>query len=226
MGMASDWNTHASKLIQYGYQLEAVDLWRYLEGGELGLEAFGEKLNKDHDSSQILLGYSMGGRLALQALIDEPKKWKAAVIVSAHVGLPQESKKQRRLIDNEWAAKLESSPWSEFLSEWNKQGVLGNNVMPNRNALEARKKEISRSFNCWSLSEQEDLLEKLSIIEIPVLWVVGVNDEKFCELGEVAVSRLKDAKVLRISNSGHRVPWEAEADLVDAIGQWISIQFK
>jgi 2-succinyl-6-hydroxy-2,4-cyclohexadiene-1-carboxylate synthase len=222
MGMASDWDAHAKELTKGGHQLDMVDLWRYLEGGEIGLEAFGEKLNKDQDDGQVLLGYSMGGRLALQALIDQPQKWKAAVIISAHVGLSQEERQPRRIIDNEWASKLENLPWSEFLSEWNRQGVLGNDVMPDRSGLEVRKAEVSRSYRCWSLAEQEDLLEKLASIEIPVLWVVGENDEKFYIQGERAVSRLKDAKVLKIPNSGHRVPWEAEADLVDAIAQWIS----
>ncbi len=222
VGMASDWDNHARELSQQGHQLDAVDLWRYLEGSEMGLEAFGEKLNKDQEDGQVLLGYSMGGRLALQALIDQPKKWKATVIISAHTGLYKEERQPRRVIDGDWASKVGSLSWSEFLSEWNKQGVLGGNVMPDRSVLECRKAEISRSYRCWSLAEQEDLLEKLPSIKIPVLWVVGENDEKFCSQGERAVSNLKDAKLLKISNSGHRVPWEAEADLANAIAQWIS----
>lgn len=223
MGMASDWDAHARGLARGGHLLEPVDLWRYLEGGKIGLEAFGEKLNKDQDDGQVLLGYSMGGRLALQALIDEPQKWKAAVIISAHVGLTREGRQARRIKDNEWASKVENLPWKEFLSEWNGQGVLGNDVMPERSALEASKVEISRSYRCWSLAEQEDLLEKLANIKIPILWVVGENDEKFCKQGERAASRLTDVKVLIVSNSGHRVPWEAEGELTDAIGQWITM---
>lgn len=222
MGMESDWDSLADRLARVGHELEAVDLWRYLEGGEIGLGAFGGKLNKDQDDGQVLLGYSMGGRLALQALIDQPQKWKAAVIISAHVGLSREERLPRRVVDDEWASKVGRLPWEGFLSEWNKQGVLGDDVMPDRSALEVRKAEVARSFKCWSLAEQEDLLEKLSGIEIPVLWVVGENDEKFCKQGERAVSRLKDAKVIKISNSGHRVPWEAEADLAGAIDQWIT----
>mgnify|MGYP006158764883 FL=1 len=221
MGMASDWDAYAEKFKKSGHHLEAVDLWRYLESGEGGLEAFGEALNRDQDDGQVLLGYSMGGRLALQALIDQPLKWKAAVIVSAHVGLTVEERPIRRIIDDEWSSKVENLPWSEFLSEWNKQGILGNDVMPDRCALEVRKAEISCSYRCWSLSEQEDLLERLASIEIPVLWVVGDYDEKFCIQGKKAVSGLKDAKLLKMANSGHRVPWEAEADLADAIIQWI-----
>ncbi len=45
MGMESDWDSLADRLARVGHELEAVDLWRYLEGGEIGLGAFGGKLN-------------------------------------------------------------------------------------------------------------------------------------------------------------------------------------
>jgi 2-succinyl-6-hydroxy-2,4-cyclohexadiene-1-carboxylate synthase len=222
MGMMSDWDTHAKSFAACGHQLESVDLWRYLEGGEIGPKVFAKRFNEDHEDGEVLLGYSMGGRLALQVLIDEPQKWKAAVIISAHVGLPWEERRARREADNEWARNMENSPWSEFLDDWNTQGVLGNNVMPDRTTLKSRIAEIARSFRCWSLAEQEDLLEELAHIKIPVLWVVGENDEKFCIQAERAASRLKDVKIIKIPNSGHRVPWEAEAELVGAITDFMS----
>jgi 2-succinyl-6-hydroxy-2,4-cyclohexadiene-1-carboxylate synthase len=221
LGMASDWDAHAIELTKLGHQLDAVDMWQYLESGEISLLEFGEKLNQGKDDGQIIIGYSMGGRLALHSLINQPKKWKAAVIISAHLGLPEEERRSRRRVDDEWASKVVTLPWSEFLNEWNKQGVLSNGVMPGRSALEVRKKVISRSFRCWSLAEHDNLLNKLAILEIPILWVVGENDEKFCNQAELAVSMLKNAKLLKIANTGHRVPWEAKEELINVLDQLI-----
>ena len=72
------------------------------------------------------------------------------------------------------------------------------------------------------MAEQENILDKLSMIDIPVLWIVGEKDEKYCKLGEQAVKFLKNAQLLKIRNSGHRVPWEAEAEVVDAITQFLN----
>mgnify|MGYP000209277296 FL=1 len=222
LGMASDWDGLAGKMAGADHEVSAVDLWSYLADGEVGMEEFGRKLNQDERDGQVLLGYSMGGRLALHALLDEPEKWKAAVIVSAHAGLTPEHKEQRRVVDDEWASKAEHLPWTKFLGLWNKQGVLGNEVMPDRASLEKRRAEISRSFNCWSLAEQEILLEKIAVaIEIPVLFVMGKNDKKFLSLWDMLGSGMDNATVLSVSDAGHRVPWEAEDDFIDGMLSWL-----
>ncbi len=222
VGMMSDWDSFIKAMSSHGIGTEAVDLWSYLEDGEVSMEKFGEELNADHDDGGVLLGYSMGGRLALHALLDQPRKWKAAVVISSHTGLSLEDRSLRRSVDDEWGGNVENLPWLEFLNLWNKQGVLGDDVMPDRGSFAYRKAEIARSFNCWSLAEQEDLLAKLSVIEIPVLWVVGEGDEKFCNIGKLATSSLSNSNLLVVPNAGHRVPWEVEGDLVVAISQWIS----
>lgn len=220
LGMASDWDAHGLALGENGHELVAVDLWNYLAGGVVGMREFGRMINEV--DGEVLMGYSMGGRLALQALIDAPQKWKAVVIVSTHTGLAVEDERESRcLLDAEWARKVEDLPWTEFLDEWNRQGVLGNDVMPDRSDLELKKKEIARSFRCWSLGKQEDLLEKLASVEIPILWVVGEEDEKFCMLGEQAAGAFKNARLIKIPNSGHRVPWEAEGDFLEAVERFI-----
>lgn len=221
MGMASDWDSLAESMTKIGHQLETVDLWSYLEGGEATLKEFGTKLNGQHEKGKVLLGYSMGGRLALHALIDDPEKWKAAVIISAHTGLILEERGCRRKADDKWASLVVNSPWGGFLREWNKQEVLGKDVMPDRSVLEIRKNEITRSFRCWSLAEQDNLLDELGGIEIPVLWIVGGNDEKFCNYAEQAVKFLKNVRLVKVQNSGHRVPWEAESEVLDAIARFM-----
>ncbi len=222
LGIAGDWYSHAERFRRLGYQFEALDLWDYLENNELSLSDFAEILNTEECNGQVLLGYSMGGRLALHALMRHPQQWKAAVIVSAHAGLEVEERESRRHLDDHWARLLENQSWDEFVNAWNHQAVLGNHVMPDRSALELRKAEIARSFRCWSLSEQENLLEKLAVLEIPVLWVVGENDEKFYRHAESVMKVLKRGRLLSIPDSGHRVPWEAEEELVDAVHQFLS----
>ncbi|MEQ1840332.1 MAG: alpha/beta fold hydrolase, partial [Verrucomicrobiales bacterium] len=78
-----------------------------------------------------LLGYSMGGRIALQALADEPDFWTGAVIISAHPGLKTEQERaQRRKSDLAWAHLARTAPWSDFLAKWNAQSVLDGTPLP------------------------------------------------------------------------------------------------
>jgi len=223
MGLASDWDglTAALAQAQNPHVVSAVDLWELLDLGDLTLENFAKRFNAEQESGQILMGYSMGGRLALHALLDEPRKWRAAVIVSAHLGLREHDRAQRQRADAIWAEKVLSSPWKNFLEEWNAQTVLKGDVMPDRLGLEAYREEIARSFRCWGLGEQAFLLDKLSQFDIPVLWVVGKRDHKFSKQGKLAANALRNVELCEISDAGHRVPWEAESEFTVRLLDWL-----
>eukprot|EP00112_Aurelia_sp_Birch-Aquarium-sp1_P009838 Seg21331.1 transcript_id=Seg21331.1/GoldUCD/mRNA.D3Y31 product="putative 2-succinyl-6-hydroxy-2 4-cyclohexadiene-1-carboxylate synthase" protein_id=Seg21331.1/GoldUCD/D3Y31 len=201
-----------------------VDLWQYLACCPMSLKEVGTAFNKEVKAQKPnLLGYSMGGRLALHALLDEPSKWNKAVIVSAHTGLPADARDARLAHDAAWAAKALKGDWKEFLTEWNAQGVLQDSTtLPDRNALEPRRQAVARSFMDWSLGQQEDLRKKLHKITSPVLWVVGEHDEKFGAIAEEAVTLIPHAELVTIPNAHHRVPWDRPTAFAEAIHHFLT----
>jgi 2-succinyl-6-hydroxy-2,4-cyclohexadiene-1-carboxylate synthase len=209
----------------------AVDLWRFLECQPMPLEGFGPALNADaggevsRGNGRALLGYSMGGRLALHALLENDHPWQAAVIVSAHPGLESETERQaRREADAVWATKALTGNWQRFLDEWNAQPVLGGAIQRDPQVagrLAMRRREIARSFVDWSLGAQAPLWERLARIKIPVLWVAGEKDLKFRGLAERAVGAMPNARLAIAPGTGHRVPWEAESWLVDEVAGFL-----
>jgi 2-succinyl-6-hydroxy-2,4-cyclohexadiene-1-carboxylate synthase len=218
IGMAADWRGFAKNLAAAGIGSRAVDLWRFLECCPMPLPDFGKALNADaggevfRGSSRALLGYSMGGRLALHALLEKDHPWQAAVIVSTHPGL-EEDRSGRRAADAEWASMALTGNWQQFLEAWNSQAILG--PAPLRDprssgSLITRRREVARSFVDWSLGNQEPLWDRLGEISIPVLWIVGDKDLKFLALAERAVSLIPNACLAVAPGAGHRVPWEAE----------------
>jgi 2-succinyl-6-hydroxy-2,4-cyclohexadiene-1-carboxylate synthase len=232
VGMAADWRAFAKRLAAAKTGTRAVDLWRFLECQPLPLADFGPALNADaggevpRGGGRALLGYSMGGRLALHALLSQNHPWRAAVIVSAHPGLENPADREaRRAADAGWATKALTGNWQQFLDAWNAQSVLGQSAIRAPQAsgsLAMRRREIARSFVDWSLGAQEPLLERLHEITIPVLWVAGENDAKFRALAERAVGKLPRARLAIAPASGHRVPWEAEEWLAEQVARFLS----
>ena len=69
VGMAGDWAFFVSR--DRGNR-RALDLWEWIG---FSLEEVGRKLVEMSEAGDFLLGYSMGGRLALQGLLAEPGHW-------------------------------------------------------------------------------------------------------------------------------------------------------
>jgi 2-succinyl-6-hydroxy-2,4-cyclohexadiene-1-carboxylate synthase len=159
----------------------------------------------------VLFGYSLGGRLALHALLAEPQLWDAAVIVAAHPGLVSEAERvERRGRDAGWAAAALKDEWGGFLREWEAQEIFrGGGAAPgDRRLLAPRRAAVARSFIDWSLGAQADLTPRLAAVATPVTWVVGERDGKFRAAGERAVAALGCGALVVLDGCGHRVAWE------------------
>jgi len=218
VGMAADWREFAKSLAGRKTGSRAVDLWRFLECEPMPIANFGAAFNADAGDTarsipKALIGYSMGGRLALHALLQNPQPWKAAVIISAHPGLENPADRESRLAgDAQWATRALTAPWNDFLSAWDAQPALGA-AFPRppgaAGALAMRRREIARSFVDWSLGAQQPLWERLHEITIPVLWIAGDNDGKYLDLAHRAVKSMPQASLAVAPGAGHRVPWQA-----------------
>ena len=202
LGEASDWDF-------LGGGVEAGDLWDWSGGFD--------RIRLDPDVG-VVIGYSMGGRLALHAL----DQVSAAVIVSAHTGL-QDGHARRLESDLRWAAKARSMEWGAFLREWHAQPIFARGGFePDRSDLEPRREAIAAAFDRWSLGRQADLLPGLRNVEIPVLWINGGADESFTKLGEAACAALPRGEHVVLDGCGHRVPWEAPQRFSELIMQFLS----
>ncbi len=163
-----------------------------------------------------LLGYSMGGRLGLQALLDGAK-YKRAVIVSTGLGIEgDDARARRQSADEKWAKHFESEPWQRVMRDWNAQSVFGGNEA-NRREEDFDRRELARMLRQWSPAVLPPLAPRLHEIRIPVLWVVGERDEKYVAERERAIGLLKNVELFVCPGAGHRVPWEQPGRFIERL---------
>jgi 2-succinyl-6-hydroxy-2,4-cyclohexadiene-1-carboxylate synthase len=179
--------------------------------GFLGRESDWDFLPFAHsaDGGDILLGYSMGGRLALRML--EMRPMKKAIIVSAGLNTPDEERHRR---DEEWAQRFESEDWSTLMRDWNAQPVFGGHV------LDRREQDYDRAELARQLREYSPAVlppPELESIETPILWIAGERDAKYVDIAKDAVARLPHAELWICPNAGHRVPWEQPEAFVERL---------
>lgn len=230
VGMAADFRSFAKQLAERKTGTRAVDLWRFLECQSMPISSFARSLNAEaagevsRGNGKAILGYSMGGRLALHALLEPRHPWQAAIIISAHPGLQSAAESAtRKASDIAWATQALTGDWQEFTTAWNAQPLLGGAIRDVKasSSLIMRRREIARSFVDWSLGVQESLWDRLHEIRTPVLWVAGENDAKFLDLAQRAKALLPHSKLAIAPGSGHRVPWEAEDWLADQVAGFL-----
>lgn len=227
LGSPADWKPVMDALRSNGIESRALNLWKYLECCPKSLPEMGRVLCSEiaaQDKRPYICGYSLGGRLAMHAVLAHSPLWKGAMFISANPGLKNEEKKAaRRAADAEWAVKCLSTPWENFLREWDAQAVFGGEAgNPGRSSLKPWRKSISRAFIDWSVGAQENLAPLLKQSRVSQLWIAGERDSKFTALAR----RAAGDKAVIIPHAGHRLPLEAPEKLAKCLQQLITATYE
>lgn len=204
LGLPSDWNMLNLQGVN-GVDLHALD-WTSLADWGKKFNAF---VRQQQDAPAILMGYSLGGRLALHALIDQPTRWKGAIIISAHPGLADPGEKERRLEhDRQWAARFEKEEWGSLMRAWNGQAVFSQDAFHfDRRESDYQRMHLTHTLWRGSLGSQGDLRKQIEGLEMPLLWLTGSKDRHYCSLAETLSFLHPASRWLKVEGAGHRVPW-------------------
>jgi 2-succinyl-6-hydroxy-2,4-cyclohexadiene-1-carboxylate synthase len=163
-------------------------------------------LVQERDAAPILTGYSLGGRLVLQALVRHPDAFRLSIIVSAGLGIEGTSQREkRRAADQDWALRFERDRWSEVLSDWNDQPLLRHSAAIERVESAFDRRRLAAALRAWSPAVQTPLASHLPHLETSVLWVAGQRDETYAEIALRAARSMPDASSWICPDSGHRV---------------------
>lgn len=219
LGTPKDWEFLENNFPTYRqHHLNLLD--KKIFNPQKGLKEAGSITNsivKNLPGEKILIGYSLGGRLALQALIAEPSFWKGAVIISTHPGLKTNHEKELRYQqDSYWSDRFRVEPWEEVIADWNAQAVFSG-THPIRKEADYSRDVLAEALKGWSLSRQDDLSAYINKLNLPILWVTGQKDHKFTAIAKNVHLSDSLSKHCTIPSATHRVPWEQEKVFVNKL---------
>jgi 2-succinyl-6-hydroxy-2,4-cyclohexadiene-1-carboxylate synthase len=204
LGLPSDWSFFGLNPI-IGVDWQAIP-WKSLP--DWGTQ-FNQRIGSHHDHPSVLMGYSFGGRLALHALLDNPKQWKAAIIISANPGLSDPHEKINRIEhDRQWATRFETEEWTSLIKAWNGQEIFSNDPFKfQRKEQDYQRNQLVQALLQGSLGAQEDLRQQIKDLKIPFLWITGSEDLKYCQIARTLSFSNPHSRWEKIPSSGHRAPW-------------------
>lgn len=132
----------------------------------------------------ILVGYSMGGRVALKIAHRLGYKLKKVIILSANPHtLNEEEKKARIQLENNIEDKMLTLSVNDFLTYWNGLSLFKDDL-PLSDLTEKELRSWASTFTKYRLSHQDDYLRDIKTHPDKVAWIVGVLDQKYLTIAE------------------------------------------
>lgn len=165
-----------------------------------------------------LMGYSMGGRLALYIARHYPALVHTLILESASPGLADAAARQeRRRSDEHLAQRIEQDGVRAFVDYWEGIPLFASQrhlpaVQRQRlrdQRLQNRPHGLANSLRGMGTGQQPSLWPELALIAQPTLLLAGQGDEKFTRIARQMAGRLPHATVQIIAGAGHTVHLEA-----------------
>lgn len=147
-----------------------------------------------------LVGYSMGGRLALQTALDHPSSTGSVVLLSTSPGIARPDLRAKRRRRDRSRAKEIHEDLSGFLERWYQLPIFGqlpdahgySDMLARR--LENDPDHLARVIVELSPGRQPSNWPRLDQLD-GAIWIVGAEDPKYAAMGEDLAARGHEVRV-------------------------------
>jgi 2-succinyl-6-hydroxy-2,4-cyclohexadiene-1-carboxylate synthase len=177
----------------------------------------------------VLVGYSMGGRLALHAALRSPERYAGLAMVGVSAGIEDPAEGAARVqADEELAAWIESHSIEDVVARWEHNLVFASQSpalieaqRPGR--LAHTPTNLAMLLRSAGQGAMVPVWERLGELQMPVLALAGENDSKYWE----AAQRMRASAEARIQagsvpGAGHAAHLERPRFVADRLIEWLS----
>jgi 2-succinyl-6-hydroxy-2,4-cyclohexadiene-1-carboxylate synthase len=170
-----------------------------------------------------LVGYSMGGRIALHCALAWPHSVERLVLIGASPGIAEPAERdERRRADEHLADEIEASSIEEFVERWAQTSVLAGispkaKLRAQRDRLRNHPAGLARALRGVGSGALPPLWERLGELRVPVTLIVGEKDAKFRQIAAAMQAAVAQAHLVVVPGAGHAVHLEAPERVAEII---------
>jgi 2-succinyl-6-hydroxy-2,4-cyclohexadiene-1-carboxylate synthase len=170
-----------------------------------------------------LVGYSMGGRIALHVALALRERVERLVLVGASPGIADVLEREaRRAADERLADEIEGLSIEEFAARWARTPVLAGQPAGVLEGVDEDRRRntpagLARALRGLGTGTLPSLWDRLDELTVPVALVVGERDEKFSAIAFQMAGAIERSEVVVVAGAGHAVHLEAPAAVAEVI---------
>ncbi|MGM7702500.1 2-succinyl-6-hydroxy-2,4-cyclohexadiene-1-carboxylate synthase [Pseudalkalibacillus sp. Hm43] len=185
---------------------------------EATVDALDQILNELKIESAFVLGYSLGGRVALSFAMTYPARVKKLILESSSPGLAtEEDRLDRQQRDNRLADRIMDEGIEAFVDFWEaiplfrtQLTYLSSEERARLHASRLNNSEVglANSLRGIGTGVQPSWWDHLHQFEVPTTLIVGQLDAKFVKIAKEMLRLLPDGELVAIEDAGHTVHLE------------------
>ena len=177
-----------------------------------------------------MLGYSLGGRAALQFALRHGSRLSALVLESTSPGIADPADRATRAkADAELADFIEREGTEAFVDRWERlplwssQSSLPAEVRATLRAqrLEGSPAGLANSLRGAGAGATDAIADRLQDIEVPTLLIAGALDERYAVAAAAMAEAMPHARAAVVADAGHAVHLERPDEFANLVEEFL-----
>jgi 2-succinyl-6-hydroxy-2,4-cyclohexadiene-1-carboxylate synthase len=176
----------------------------------------------------VLVGYSLGGRLALRAVLRDPERYPGLVMVGATAGLDDPSLRSSRAeADDRLASWIEAAPIEDVVSIWERQPLFADQSealieeqRPGRMSHDPA--ELAMLLRTAGQGVLEPVWHELLTLEVPVLAIAGARDEGYVRAAQRMADVAPRGRAAIVEDAGHAAHLQRPERVAELIEEFLN----
>jgi 2-succinyl-6-hydroxy-2,4-cyclohexadiene-1-carboxylate synthase len=167
-----------------------------------------------------IVGYSMGGRIALSLIYSYPEYFEKAIILSAHLGLTTAEERRIRQYEEELLIdRLRADGIESFIQSWYQKPLFQNAPIPSYRYRQSPDLLV-KAIRKFSLAKQQNFWNSLPKISSFTTFLYGEHDQAYRKTFEM-LTKL-EATAYLIKEGSHAIHLQNARDCINYIERSIN----